>query len=104
RHFSFVDVADDALRPMSFDQVFNEFVILEDGYLGFLGGGGNDQFFLHLNSCGRELSAHRDTSRHFARRQWSLVVMENSCARRSRNPLNSHSRDSATGKFLQQIL
>jgi hypothetical protein len=50
---AFINVAYNPLRSMPFNVVFDEFIVLQNGDLCFLGGGGNDQFFLHLNSCAR---------------------------------------------------
>jgi len=39
---TFVDITDYTLRAMPLDVVLNQFVILKDGNLGFLGSRGND--------------------------------------------------------------
>ena len=53
RYFALINVTNDTLRAMAFYVKFNEFVVFEDRNFSLLRRRGNDQFFLHRNSCAR---------------------------------------------------
>src|SRR5262249_25144575 len=80
-HPPLVDIAYYGFRALPLNHELNEFIVLQDGEFGFLGRGGNDQFFVHRNSSTRARRAQTRPQTVASDVKSSRIVMELLCPR-----------------------